>query len=170
MAEPPFESPVSTPGPTGAALTLIDESASPKLVVRRFPDGPDGPDVAFGRAAPVGGALVVGIRPDEWWVLGDGNVDMDPALTMVDLTHGRAQFRLTGPAATTALETVCSLDWSDPMMPNGAATSASVAKVICDVVRDDRDGVASYLLLVDRSFAQYLFDALRDAAGQPSLR
>ena len=38
------------------------------------------------------------------------------------------------------LEKVCSLDWSDPMTPDGAVASASVAKVTCDIARNDVDG------------------------------
>ena len=64
------------------------------------------------------------------------------------------------------LEKVCSLDWSDPMTPDGAVASASVAKVTCDIARNDVDGTPSYLVFCDRSFGQYLFDALIDAGNE----
>ncbi|MCP5029786.1 MAG: hypothetical protein GY929_26240 [Actinomycetia bacterium] len=164
MADPRFESPVSTPGPTAGPLTLVDESATSKLVVRAFPEGPALHGVPFASSAMVGPALVVGIRPHEWWVLGDADDVMpDPSATVVDLTHGRARFRLTGEHASGVLEMVCSLDWSDPMTPDGSALSASVAKVSCDIVRHDQGSVPSYLILADRSLGQYLFDALLDA-------
>lgn len=163
MADPLFESPVSTTGITGGPLTLVDESATPKLVVRASALH----GVEFGSSAEVGPALVVGIRPGEWWVLGDAHaVAPDRSATIVDLTHGRAQFRLTGERASQMLEMVCSLDWSDAMTPNGAAVSASVAKVTCDIVRHDNGSEPSYLILVDRSLGQYLFDALVDASRQ----
>lgn len=151
---------MSTTGITEGPLTLVDESATPKLAVRALALH----DVEFGSSAEVGTALVVGIRPAEWWVLGEASeVSPDPSATIVDLTHGRAQFRLTGERASQVLEMVCSLDWSDAMTPDGAAVSASVAKVTCDIVRHDQASEPSYLILVDRSLGQYLFDALVDA-------
>jgi glycine cleavage system aminomethyltransferase T len=37
---------------------------------------------------------------------------------------------------------------------------------VTDVVRDDQDGVLSYLLHCERSSGQYLFDALIDAGDE----
>ena len=93
----------------------------------------------------------------------------DGHVSVVDWTHGRAQFRMTGADAPRALEKVCGLDWSDHMMPNGAVTSGSVAKVTCDLLRDDVDNTPSYLVLCDRSFGQYLFDTLIDAGQEFAL-
>jgi hypothetical protein len=39
-------------------------------------------------------------------------------------------------------------------------------RVVTDVVRDDRDGAASYLLHFERSSGQFLFDALLDAGRE----
>ena len=52
------------------------------------------------------------------------------------------------------------------MTPDGAAFRSSVAKVVTDVVRDDEDGSPSYLLHCERSYGQYLFDALLDAGDE----
>ena len=116
-------------------------------------------------------------------------------VTHLDWTHGRALFRLTGANAARLLEKVCGLDWSDHMTPDGAVASASVALVTCDLARNDlsdsdradssdsdadksdaddsdannSDAAArtpSYLIFCDRSFAQYLFDALADAGTE----
>ena len=84
---------------------------------------------------------------------------------VVDLTHGRLLIEVAGEAAAATMEKVCSIDWSDEMMPDGAVTSASVAKVSCDIVRHDREHPA-YWLAADRSFGQYLYDALVDAAAE----
>ena len=93
-------------------------------------------------------------------------IPLDGHVSIVDWTHGRAQFRVTGDFATSVLEKVCGLDWSNDMMPNGAVTSGSVAKVTCDLIRSDVDDTPSYLVLCDRSFGQYLFDALIDAGNE----
>ena len=74
--------------------------------------------------------------------------------------------RVLAAASPSLLEKVCSLDWSDAMTPDGAVVSASIAKVTCDLTRQDVDGRPSYLVACDRSFGQYLFDALLDAGDE----
>ncbi len=183
MAESPaFASPVVSSydiAPSGD-LMLSDASATVKWLVRASADGAVAERLGapFGSSrAAAGGALVLGSRPGEWIVLGeagavaeevDGIDGLDPSdlVTALDWTHGRALFRITGPDASGMLEKVCSLDWSDPMTPDGAVASASVAKVTCDLARNDIDGVPSYLIFCDRSFGQYLFDALIDAGSE----
>lgn len=171
---------------SAAALTLTDASPLTKVVVRAPFDGAvrDVLGAPFGRAArrdlaPVGNVLVVGSGPGEWMVLdrpGRGR-ELAAALrattgatgefaTVVDLTHGRALMRLTGRAAPDVLATVCAIDFSDGVTPDRTALRTSVAAVVTDVVRDDRDGERSYLLHCERSSGRYLFGALLDA-GTP---
>ena len=177
-----FESPVVARYPVteSASLALADVSATVKWLVRANDDGPAAErlNAAFGssRQEP-GGALVLGSRPGEWILLGSSDavanlvegvsgLDSSDFVTALDWTHGRALFRVTGHDAPRILEKVCGLDWSDPMTPDGAVASASVAKVTCDIARNDRDGIRSYLIFCDRSFGQYLFDALIDAGNE----
>lgn len=167
-----FESPVRSDYPTGGGdLRLVDVSDTTKLLVRsdaqQF-------GVAFGASTHVGEALVCGSRPDEWLLLGQADACAAAADTVatggftnvIDHTHSRALFRLTGVAATALLEKVCSLDWTDAMTPDGAVVSASVARVNSDIIRNDTDGQPSYLIACDRSFGQYLFDVLIDAGAE----
>ena len=131
-------------------------------------------DVGFGSSRADDGAIVAGIRPDEWLVIGApdavaaavGGLDLSGFAHAIDIGHGRACFRVTGAKAAQVLEKVCSLDFADHMTPDGAATSASVAKVTCDLIRHDRAGDRSYLLLVDRSYRGFLRGALLDAADE----
>ena len=184
MADPPtFESPVVRSYDTvdSGDLLLTDISATTKWLVR----GSGSPNAVAGRlgapfgssSATDGGATVLGSRPGEWIVLGTAGevaeaveglegLDSSDFVSCVDWTHGRALFRVTGNEATRMLEKVCSLDWSDPMTPDGAVASASVAKVTCDIARRDVDGTPSYLVFCDRSLGQYLFDALIDAGDE----
>lgn len=177
-----FESPVLKEYPTGGRdLQLVDLSATTKLLVRsdleQF-------GVAFGASTHVGDALVCGSRPGEWILLGEAGACAAAAETataggftnIIDHTHSRAMFRLTGPRAPAVLEKVCSLDWTDAMTPDGAVVSASVAKVNADIIRNDTgiagndtDGQRSYLIACDRSFGQYLFDVLIDAGAELDL-
>jgi sarcosine oxidase, subunit gamma len=167
-------------------LTLSDETPLAKVHVRAPFDGASRAalGVGFGRAVRAdlgtGDVLVVGSGPGEWLVLGApgtagalrASVEQRLAgtgefTTVLDLTHGRALLRLTGRAAATVLAGVCAIDLGDRVTPDGSALRTSLAAVVTDVVRDDRSGVPSYLLHVERSSGQYLADALLDA-GRPS--
>lgn len=176
MADTPtFESPVTSINRAAehGSVRLTDESATAKASVRAAADTPAATalGLAFGSAERRDAVHVVRIRPDEWMVLGDtdavagyiGELDLSGFASTVDITHSRLMFRLTGDDAARVMEKVCSIDFADHMTPDGACTGASVAKVSCDLFRDDVDGVRSYRILCDRSFGQYLFDALIDA-------
>jgi heterotetrameric sarcosine oxidase gamma subunit len=170
-----------------AALTITDATPLAKLLVRARWDGAMARalGVPFGRAARDStGALVTGSGPGEWLVLAppgtapqvasrlDGIAASVPAaelVTVMDLTHGRAMMRITGPDAPGLLAKVCAVDLGDDATPDGAAFRSSVARLAADVVRDDRSGgrgARSYLLHCERSSGQYLFDALLDAGGE----
>lgn len=152
-------------------------------------------DVPFGRTSrdvvaldtAEGDLLVVGSGPGEWLVLGAPGThaaiseqlgrlaerlttgpsgDSGELVTVVDLTHGRALMRLTGPAAIELLARECAVDLSDVACPDGSALRTAVAGLATDVVRDDRDGTPSYLLHCERSSGQYLFDALLDTGTE----
>lgn len=161
------------PRRSGPALTLHDVSATTKIIVRAGPEtvAHHQLNAPFGTSRTEEDALVVGQRPGEWIILGPAaasralidRLDRSGHVSVIDHTHSRALFRLTGAEAASVLEKLCSLDWSDHMTPDGAAMSASVAKVNCDLVRNDLNGVRSYLISCDRSYGQYLFDAILDA-------
>ena len=183
--QPTFESPVvrSYDSVDSGDLLLTDISATTKWLVRASPDGAvaEGLGAPFGSSnAAAGGATALGSRPGEWIVLGTAGavaeaveglegLDSSDFVSCLDWTHGRALFRVTGNEATRMLEKVCSLDWSEPMTPDGAVASASVAKVTCDIARRDVGGTPSYLVFCDRSLGQYLFDALIDAGDELGL-
>lgn len=177
MAELTFESPITKSYPAGSGdLTLSDISHTAKVLVRADVDSPAAQTLAvgFGSLRTEGETIVSGSRPDEWMILGTaegvasiaGSLDTNGHVSVIDWTHGRAMFRLTGQAASSVLEKVCSLDFSDNMTPDGAVVSASVAKVSCDLARNDVSGSPSYLILCDRSFGQYIFDTIVDAGTE----
>jgi len=130
-----------------SALTLADLSSTAKTIVRAAPDtaAAQGLGVAFGGSRSAGDSLVCGQRPGEWVLLGSAGsnqavidgLDLAGFVSVIDYTHSRALFRLSGEAAASLLEKVCSLDFSDAMTPDGAVTSASLAGVTCDLVRHD---------------------------------
>lgn len=183
VADIQFESPVIIVDPAAAcgSVTLTDESSMTKASVRAADDtaAASALGLAFGSAEHRGDVFVARIRPDEWMVFGAADMvvamiaelDLGGYASTVDITHSRLMFRVTGGEAAKVMEKVCSLDFSDHMAPNGSCAGASVAKVGCDVIRDDivgADGatIRSYRILCDRSFGQYLFDALVDAKAE----
>lgn len=165
-----------------ADLVLSDESPLAKMLVKGPVTGSLGSALAtsFGRATrtEIGGetALVVGSGPGEWFVVGppgsaaatvaeiEQSVSGRPEfVSVIDLTHGRVLLRLTGQRAAAVLGKVCAVDLEDAVVPDGAALRSSVATVVTDVVRDDRDGTPSFLLHCERSTGQFLAEALLDA-------
>ena len=166
-----------------ADLTLTDVTPLAKVLVRAPHDGAVARllGVPFGRAATdSAGDLVTGSGPGEWLVLGPAGgqsalaqrlaeltapAAAEELVTVLDLTHARALLRLTGPAAAGMLAKVCAIDLADAVTPDGTAFRSSVARVVTDVVRDDK-GAPSYLLGCERSYGQYLFDALLDAGAE----
>lgn len=168
---------------SAADLTLTDVTPLAKVLVRAPADGAAARllGVPFGRAATdSAGDLVTGSGPGEWLVLGPaggqaallrrlteltGPAAAQELVTVLDLTHARALLRLTGPATAGVLAKVCAINLADEVTPDGTAFRSSVARVVTDVVRDDR-GAPSYLLHCERSYGQYLFDALLDAGAE----
>jgi heterotetrameric sarcosine oxidase gamma subunit len=134
--------------------------------------------VPFGRAlSDARGTLVVGSGLGEWLLLAAPGtsaavterverVKDERLVNIFDITHGRALVRITGPRTPDLLAKVCAIDFTDEVTPNGAAFRSSVAKLVTDVVRDDRDGEFSYLLHCEWSSGQNLFDALIDAGDE----
>lgn len=134
--------------------------------------------VRSGRAArDPHGTLVTGSGPGEWTLFAPTGTALEVAgrveaaadgerMSVVDVTHGRALMRVTGERTTDLLSKVCGIDLSDDVTPDGAAFRSSVARLVTDVVRDDQDGVRSYLLHCERSYGQYLFDSLLDAGEE----
>ena len=165
---------------TDADPRIMDCTPLAKVLVLASKDG----EVARALGVPFGravrdeyGTLVVGSGPGEWLLLGPpgasaavaGRVEEAPNEEMAsvfDATHGRALMRITGATTVDLLAKVCGIDLSEEVTPDGAAFRSSVAKLVTDVVRNDRDGERSYLLHCERSSGQYLFDALIDAGDE----
>ncbi|MEM9521434.1 MAG: hypothetical protein AAGA37_19140 [Actinomycetota bacterium] len=166
-----------TPTPRSVSITHLDPMA--KASVRAAADtvAASTLSLTFGAAEQRGNTLVARVRPDEWYLLGDGAPAMADALDLsgfastVDISHSRHAVRVSGDHAANALAKLTSTDFSDAMSPNGAAWGGPIAGVTCDIIRDDtptEDGGSerSYLLLFDGSFVTYLLGALEDAAAE----
>ena len=162
---------------SSVSITHLDaapETHMPKASVRAAIDTPAASTLSlpFGAAEQRGDTLVARIRPDEWYLLGDGapamaaGLDLTGFASTVDISHSRHAVRVSGAHAADTLAKLCSTDFADDMSPNGAAWGSPIASVTCDIIRDDRSGERSYLLLFDGSFAAYFIGALQDAAAE----
>jgi heterotetrameric sarcosine oxidase gamma subunit len=129
-------------------LTLTDCTPLTKVQLRAAAAEVSG--VGFGRARrDPDGTLVIGSGPGEWLLIGPpgqagvlagrlaGQLGPGDAATWVDLTHGRALVRLTGPDARRVLARLCGVDLGDDITPDGSALRTSVAALATDVIRDD---------------------------------
>ena len=165
---------------SAAELKITDCTPLAKILVLASTDGEVARalGVPFGRAArDAHGTLVAGSGPGEWLLLAPPGtapevigrmeeVSEEGLASVFDATHGRALMRISGAPTVALLSKVCAIDFADEVTPNGAAFRSSVAKLVTDVVRDDRGGVRSYLLHCERSSGQYLFDVLMDAGDE----
>lgn len=169
-------------------LDLVDCSALAKVAVRTNPYGPSRQAVAerlgvqFGRSERHSdGVLVVGTLPGGWLLLGrpglaaelverERRIIGEEPVTVVDLTHMSVLLRVTGRRAADLLAKICLVDLADRAVPAGAVLRTAVAGVTCTIIRDDGGDIAggarSYLLLVDRSYGDYLVDVLIDAGAE----
>jgi sarcosine oxidase, subunit gamma len=159
---------------SSAALTLSDVTPLTKVTVRAPEGGTTAAalGVPFGRTRRDADVLLIGSGPDEWLVVGavdtTGEVtarlhalaDDGEHVSIVDVTHGRALVRLSGEEAADLLSRICAIDLADTATPDGTALRTSIANLVVDLVRDDRDGIPSYLLHCERSSGQYLYGAL----------
>lgn len=165
---------------SAADLHITDRTPLAKVLVRAPEDGTAARTlgIGFGRAArDERDTLVTGSGPGEWTLISPpgnarevieqfGAVSDDEFVSVLDITHGRALVRISGERTPDLLSKVCGIDLSDEITPNGAAFRSPVAKIATNVVRDDEEDVRSYLLHCERSYGQYLFDALLDAGGE----
>ena len=160
---------------SASELTLTDLTPLTKIAVRAEPAGATaqrmaGPPATVLVTSPVAGECLVLAGPGERasvesWLASLPN-GAEHHVSVIDLTHGRALIRLTGRRAADVLAKECAVDLGDRGCPDGRALRTAVAGLAVDVVREDLDGVPSYLLHCERSSGQYLFDALLDAGSE----
>jgi heterotetrameric sarcosine oxidase gamma subunit len=167
-------------GPAAGPVLVSDRSAMAKILVRAVADDAVSSAIGtrFGRASWRGDRLVIGSGPDEWLIVAAPGRAAEiaaetedllrgarsPRTAVVDLTHGRALMRVSGPHTMTVLSRVTAVDLDDRLVPNGSALRTSLARVVTDLVRDDYEGSPSFLVHCERSSGRYLQQSLL-AAG-----
>ena len=144
MSSVPFKSPIPIEALQSEdhLLEIRDRSAYTKILLRerKGEDLSGELGVKYGESKlRTDGTLVCGSRPGEW-TLYNPSVEANSLLqtletygervAITDLTHGRALMSVEGDLARSLLEKVCNIDFSDPMVPDGASFSASVGSIL----------------------------------------
>lgn len=132
------------------------------------------PPEHVGTMAHAGAVEIVRLRPDLCHV-GTTATGRDQALTalkavrgdtpvtITDVTHGRFELRLAGPAAPVLMSKVCGIDFHGSAFGPGQARETSVAKTRQLVIRADLGDLPAYRLIGGRALGLYLWDTLMEA-------
>lgn len=176
--------------PVAIAGPAVRFVAEPDLAVAKVQVLADDPDAwlvqATGFAAPaamrevaIGGVGCAWLAPGEWLLTGP-QAQVGPLVERCaaaagplglvhDLSHARAAFELSGPAARTVLATHCPLDLDDREMPVGAAKRSIFSDTSFFLARlADRDGDPVYRLVFDQTMGGYATRLLtRTISGVP---
>ena len=116
------------------------------------------------------------VGPGIWQIVGDEVALPDAALlrselagvgTVVDLGHARTALLLGGSAAVSTLAKHCSLDLDCAQFPTGSASNTRFGPVSMTLARTSDAPV--FELLVARGYAEFVFEALVNAAAEYGL-
>lgn len=152
---------------------VLVEGASAEAVLRRAWDVPQ---LGVNRGAPFSLGHVYCLRRDRFYLSAapgaedeivdntEGAVqDDDGLVTVTDVTHGRAELWLVGPAASELLSRLCGLDFHPHRFPDLTARESSVAKTAQLVIRSDRGRWPAYAVIGPRSLGAYLWETIVEA-------
>lgn len=127
-----------------------------------------------GAVAEAGELAVLTLGPDEWLVIGGND---GPALrarlaasldgifaSVVDVGQQYCTIRLIGPKAADTLQKGCPLDFDATAFPAGRCAQSLLSKI--DVLIHKTSEEPSFEVTVRRSFADYAWRWLHDAAGE----
>ena len=113
-----------------------------------------------------GPGLLIRTEPLKWWISGPDGAEcplqVEPGEgAVLDMSHDQAGVVLTGPNAAEICKRMVSIDLRETAFPDLSFASTQMHHMITKVLRQDRDGVPSYTVMVTRSYA----DDLREIAA-----
>lgn len=124
-------------------------------------------------SATQGSRTALWLGPDEWLVIDDGEGGLVEAAassgalhSATDVSHRNTAILISGPDAVTTLNGGCPLDLSLKAFPVGACARTLFGKIEVVLLRTGED---SFRLECWRSFSEYAFGLLSEAAGDASL-
>lgn len=129
---------------------------------------------ASGRVASSSAGTAIWVQPGSWLIraTGDQREDLparlrqalDGTAAVVDQSHGRSVFELSGIHAQAVLARLCRLDLHDRAFPPGSGASTIVGHVSCQLYRSEAPA-PSFSLIVGSTFAEWLLDEIQAAAA-----
>ncbi len=87
-------------------------------------------------------------------------------VTVTDVTHGRSEIRVIGPASSALMRKVCGLDFHPEAFPDGAARQSSVARTAQLMIRRDMGELPAFSVIGARSLGAYLWEVLMEAGEE----
>lgn len=170
------------PAIAGTGITVVEAPARGKLLLRLDPAARELAGATLGFPVPArpltstlaDQASCLWLGPDEWLLLCPADL-VEPAIealeealadthhALVDVSHRTLTLRLAGPEVCNALAAGCPLDLHPSVFPPGSVARTLLGKV---GVTLHRLGPALFELHVDRSFAEYAWLFLEQAARE----
>ena len=164
----------------GGAILLEDRSRIAKLLLRGKPDDEAflkaaeqalgvAPPLEPNRTAAAGEVTVLWTQPGEWLVLAAPEASLSDTLdaaglVVTEVSDSRAALRLSGPRAVDLLRKGTSLDVHPRRFRPGHCAQTALAQAGVLLHRPGEE--PAYDILCERSFAEYLWLWLEDAAGE----
>lgn len=130
------------------------------------------------QSASKGATTALWLAPNEWWIIADSDASklaskLEAALagqhiSLVDVGESRTTIRVTGHDARDLLAKGTPLDLHPDQLPAGRCAGTHIAKtiVVLHHLGDGKTGEPVYDIYVLRSFADYLWRWLEDAAQE----
>lgn len=84
-------------------------------------------------------------------------------VSVIDQTSGLVGLSISGPESSRVMMKLCALDFNPIAFPNLHVAQSSFSKVRATIIRHDQGGLPTFELFADRSYADYLWDAILDA-------
>jgi len=97
-------------------------------------------------------------------------VSQNSFVSIIDQTSGLAGFSISGPESAGVMKKLCALSFNSKDFPNMHVAQGSFAKVRATILRRDRDSLPAFELFADRSYGEYLWDAILDAGREFGIR
>lgn len=91
-------------------------------------------------------------------------IDLADVATVVDLSHARTALQIAGPEAPAVIAKYCGLDLHPAQFPTGGATNTRFGHIGMTLARLGE--APTYEMLVFRGYAEFVFDALVEAARE----
>ena len=136
------------------------------------------PNLPVGQGADIAAGQIYRLRADRYYISTPSGVEegalrslmnatqsADGLITVTDLTHGRTELYLLGPASADLLSRLCGLDFHPAAFPNLTAKSSSVAKTTQLIIHRDLAGLPGFALIGAASLGAYLWETISQAGS-----